>query len=654
MSIYIWDKEIKNLYAWWSISVSDMQWPCPDGFHIPLSSEWQSVYNVWVSIGAWGASWWDNFKNYLKIPLAWYLSYQNSGIQERWAYWYYWACSSSDIGYADSLYFHSAAIIPGSSGKKTNWFPIRWFKDSSVVPDNTRTVLKQWTWTAGIYHNSALWLISLSSDWATWITIADKNLWATTAWNSWDTYSESNIGWYYQRGNNYKFPYSWGATTSITKVDASAYWPWDYYSSSTFITSTSSASYWDSSNNQNLWWWVSQWTTEKWAAKEVYLWENKVRPSTDTRTFTISRTEKSNMSSGWTYSDDAAWLTAWDTAFDEFFWYYGCRLNASGVETAKITQEESWWAWKLDITQLWTLTSGDNVMIAFPVMWIKMSKSWSTVTLSITKELNKDWYQYYAHSTWTLSNPWTPQDVFYLGAYKWYSDSSVIKSWSGKSPTVSQTQATFITRAKANGSWYNIIGFYQRMFVNWLYMMKYGNPNSQSVVWNWYVGWSAKVNTGWTNSQTNATYGTTSTTVQAKLFWLEDWWGNIHEWIGWICTDGSKNLWTALSWFVWDIKTTSPYENTGTTIQHTGSYYNLSSIVWSNKWLFAPTATVSNSNYDTYYCDYANVYASRLARAGGDWSGGSSGGAFRLDVRQSASDAYANVGARLMYLNWLT
>lgn len=388
--------------------------------------------------------------------------------------------------------------------------------------------------------------------------------------------------------------------------------------------------------------------------KAVYLWENKVRPSADTRTFTISRTEQSNMASWWTYSDDAAWLTAWDTAFDEFFGYYGCRLNTSGVETAKITQEESWWAWKLDITQLWTLTSGDNVMIAFPVMWIKMSKSWSTVTLSITKELNKDWYQYYAHSTWTLSNPWTPQDVFYLWAYKWYSSSNVIKSWSGQSPTVSQTQNTFITRAKSNGSWYNIIGFYQRMFVNCLYMMKYGNPDSQTVVGKWYTGWSSRKSTGWTNSQANATYGTTSTTEQAKLFWLEDRWGNVNEYIGWMCADWSRNLWTALSWFTWAITTSSPYENTGTTIQNTGSYYNLSNIVWSNKWLFAPTATVSNTNYNTYYCDYARVSASSLASAGGDWNDYSDAGAFRLNIYHAASNTATNAGSRLMYLNWLT
>ena len=66
--------------------------------------------------------------------------------------------------------------------------------------------------------------------------------------------------------------------------------------------------------------------------------------------------------------------------------------------------------------------------------------------------------------------------------------------------------------------------------------------------------------------------------------------------------------------------------------------------------MFAPTATVNNSSYDTYYCDYAFVNASRLAFAGGYWNGGSDAGAFRLGVVRSASDASTYIGARLMFL----
>mgnify|MGYP003307556149 CR=1 FL=1 len=109
-----------------------------------------------------------------------------------------------------------------------------------------------------IYHNAELWLISLSSNWTDWLTIADKNLGATTVYNDWDTLSEANCGKYYQWGNNYGFPRTWTVTTSSTKVNASSYWPWNYYSSNTFITGYND---WSSTNNANLRWWVT-WTNE--------------------------------------------------------------------------------------------------------------------------------------------------------------------------------------------------------------------------------------------------------------------------------------------------------------------------------------------------------------------------------------------------------
>lgn len=119
--------------------------------------------------------------------------------------------------------------------------------------------------TPWIYHNSDLWLISLSSDGSNWITIADKNLWATQVYNDGDTLSEANAWKYYQWGNNYGFSY-WVSPSNIssTQVNAGTYWPWNYYSSSTFITVTWNSlqdNSWDSSYNENLRWWVT-WTVE--------------------------------------------------------------------------------------------------------------------------------------------------------------------------------------------------------------------------------------------------------------------------------------------------------------------------------------------------------------------------------------------------------
>lgn len=117
--------------------------------------------------------------------------------------------------------------------------------------------------TPWIYHNPIAWLISLSSDGSNWLTIADKNLGATTVYNDGDTLSQANCGNYYQWGNNYGFPFTWSVSTSSTQVNAQNYWPWNYYNSSIFITLSSNT--WDSSNNQNLRWWTT-WTNEamKW------------------------------------------------------------------------------------------------------------------------------------------------------------------------------------------------------------------------------------------------------------------------------------------------------------------------------------------------------------------------------------------------------
>lgn len=107
--------------------------------------------------------------------------------------------------------------------------------------------------TAWIYHDEVNGLISLSSNGSTWITIADKNLWATSVYN-W-TNDEAHCWKFYQWWNNYGFPYSWAITTSYSQINVSTYWPWNYYSSSTFITQSSGD--WANPRNNNLWWYFT-------------------------------------------------------------------------------------------------------------------------------------------------------------------------------------------------------------------------------------------------------------------------------------------------------------------------------------------------------------------------------------------------------------
>ena len=269
-----------SIYIGWPVEVSDMQWPCPDGFHVPLSTEWQAIYDAWISLWAWNSyssDRWTKFSTYLKMPKAGYRDYSILSFISRGSAGFYWSSTPYDADYAYYLYFDTAHVDPQGAYYRSLGFSVRCFKNSPTIPTSSWTVLYQWSWSAWIYHNATDWLISISSNGTTWYTLMDKNLWATTVYNYWDTLSESNCGKVYQRGNNYAF--SWDAnydvsqiSQSSTQVDVTWYWPWNYYESSTWITTAhrqSSASDWN-----NLRWWVSQWTSTKTQeVQNIYLWE---------------------------------------------------------------------------------------------------------------------------------------------------------------------------------------------------------------------------------------------------------------------------------------------------------------------------------------------------------------------------------------------
>ena len=256
----MWYK-VKKIYQWTNLVRPynfATQWPCPDGFHVPLESECEAMYNMWISLGAWTSSTPSNIKTYLKLPAAWDRSRTTWSVEGQWGTtWVYWSASVNSSNLILTFWFDSSSVYYNLWQYRSLGRPIRAFRNNPIVPDNTWTVLKAWTWNAGIFWSSTLWLISISSNGTTWITLADKNLWATTVYNDWDTQTEANCGKYYQWGNNYGFPFTWSVTTSSTKVNAGSYWPWNYYSSSTFITvNTWAPNSWDSSNNNNLRWWV--------------------------------------------------------------------------------------------------------------------------------------------------------------------------------------------------------------------------------------------------------------------------------------------------------------------------------------------------------------------------------------------------------------
>ena len=130
-----------------------------------------------------------------------------------------------------------------------------------------------------------------------------------------------------------------------------------------------------------------------------------------------------------------------------------------------------------------------------------------------------------------------------------------------------------------------------------------------------------------------------------KLFGLEDFWGNVYEFIDGIFSDSSRNILTATENFN---DTGSGYTNQGSSgfSSDTGGW--MSKVQGTSEKGFV--LKEASGSETTYYSDYAYVYSSRLACFGGNWGDGASAGAFLLYVSLSASDSSSNVSARLMYL----
>lgn len=339
-----------------------------------------------------------------------------------------------------------------------------------------------------------------------------------------------------------------------------------------------------------------------------------------------------------TYADNAVGMTVGSSEWDSFFGHYPCLLK-DGVEVGRLNPNDFT---KFENGTSADITSGNagDVMIAFPKLGYKISTSGDIVTVSMTDNPNADGYCYLAHTRGT-----TVKDKFYLGAYKGYVSSSKLRSLSGKTPTVNTTIGNFRTYAQANGSGYDQSAFYQLIFRQCMYLLKYKNLDSQTAVGYGYAnGNSSSASTGGTNTK-GMDYGETTGKLQMKLFGLEDFWGNVYEFIDGIFSDSSRNILTATENFN---DTGSGYTNQGSSGFSSDTAGWMSKVQGTSEKGFV--LKEASGSKTTYYSDYGTLSASRLAFFGGSWSNGAGAGAFYFDVSRSASDSSSPISARLMYL----
>lgn len=343
-----------------------------------------------------------------------------------------------------------------------------------------------------------------------------------------------------------------------------------------------------------------------------------------------------------TWEDDAVGLT--ETQRKAIFGHYPC-IFVNGVEGTKLNPNDytkTAAGATADITTL-----GQDVMVKFPKRGLRIRTIGSQVKISFTDDPNSASFQYYAFTKGTEI-----KDAFYTGAYKGYVSGGRLYSTSGKTASVNATIGTFRGYATARGTGYGITGWFQRVYLQAMYVFIHGNLNSQEQIGRGYCSSSAAFTTGGSNTWgmdselAKAQYPTylTDGVHNVKCLGVEDLWGNVWEWVDG-CVTQNYNVMVATTGFN---DTGKGYVNTGIKCYagYSGAY--ISSIAGDDMAGFYPT--LANGSENTYFCDAFWQGASCVAESGGSYGYGSMCGVFCLAVDSAPSSAAAVSGSRLQFL----
>lgn len=222
------------------------------------------------------------------------------------------------------------------------------------------------------------------------------------------------------------------------------------------------------------------------------------------------------------------------------------------------------------------------------------------------------------------------------GKYNW------LWSQAGYNPTADQKRATFREAAQNNDNC-NITSYYDRDLINKLYLFAFKDFNSQKALGVGYTGGSSAKPTGGTAGK-SWMYGTTNDDEQISFLGLEDWWGNLYQWIDdYVLYNGTIYVGT----------NSNPTDDTSgkTAIEQFGGssgQYPLKAKFDLNDTFISEA---SGGSATAGMCDYQywKNSGTHIAYAGGNWNYGSKAGAFCLNSGDSVSNSLSSVGARLTY-----
>ena len=283
-----------------------------------------------------------------------------------------------------------------------------------------------------------------------------------------------------------------------------------------------------------------------------------------------------------------------------------------------------------------------NVMVEIPKVHWKFEISGNYLDIKISDRA-LDQYVCLAHSRGNVI-----KNHVYIGAYLGFEDLNTDKlvSKTGERPTAGKNLGEFRTLARANGDGYDVIGFYQVLLLQLLYLFMFKNLDSQTTLGEGFTDGDDVQISGTTNKN-GLYFGNTGATTRVKFAGIEDIYGNLAS-----CVEGIQATNTGkyrMGTANFNDDGTDYIEQSTSPVAFNGFFTRP---IGSSTTGFLPDPDRGGGSQTTFYCDSSNIIDNMpVGTFGGSRSYGKSAGMFNLQVSTRATDTSAGMGARLMFLS---
>lgn len=344
-----------------------------------------------------------------------------------------------------------------------------------------------------------------------------------------------------------------------------------------------------------------------------------------------------------TYIDDAEGFTPVVNSagtFDMGSWD-GCDLISGIAPYAKAGS--AWTSLEKRVMSGCPTSTAADALVEIPTWYLSWTSTDTDIYIRFSEKKQDDSYEDLASR---LGG--TRVGMFHWGMFHGVISSSKLYSYSGATPTVSQSITNFSNYAKARGTGYDMITYYQAQYLIALFVLLFKSTDGQGTLGKGLTssGSAAQSRSKLTFTNDYGMYGYPSdATKPVSFFWIHDFWGNIYDFVGCAKTDSSCRLMTIIDGYSSVTESDFTLVTPNTPTDSRGGW--VSDVVGTSGAGFLPK-TVSGSS-TTFWCDYGRVRASYFPYWGGDWSNGDYAGPFLWSFYCSATDTSSGIGSRLSY-----